>query len=215
MKQRVTVYVDGFNLYYALKSIKRIDPDWRKCYWIDYVNLFEQFLGPEQELVKVVYFTASPLNPSKNSRQSALLNANKLLHPTLFEVVRGQYIGKTYICPHCGFAISKPEEKRTDVNLSVRMIGDCVMDNTDVLILVSADSDLIPPIDFIYQNYPHKKVRVYFPPGHFCHDISHTLFVHRSKPVLLLKNKRKFINSIMPDEVSDDNTTVSIPGKWK
>ncbi|HRZ98838.1 MAG TPA: hypothetical protein P5084_14875, partial [Paludibacter sp.] len=78
--KRVTVYIDGFNFYYALKRTKKIDSDWNQFYWIDFVKLFSFFLGEDQELVKVIYFTASPLSPQKSSRQSALLNANKLIN---------------------------------------------------------------------------------------------------------------------------------------
>ena len=215
MKKRVTIYIDGFNFYYGLKRIKSADVDWRKYYWIDYVKLFEQFVGPDQELAKVVYFTASPLSPSKNSRQSALLNANKLLHPDKFEVVRGKYIGKTIECPHCKFAISKPEEKRTDVNLSVRMMGDCFMDKTDILVLVSADSDLVPPIEFIQSNHHNKKVKVYFPPANFSNDLKDNIIMHKWKPILLERNKIKFENSIMPERIDINGKIVTIPDKWK
>ena len=59
VKSRVTFYVDGFNFYYGLKRMKQIDVNWQRYYWIDVVKLFEQFLGLEQELNKVIYFTAS------------------------------------------------------------------------------------------------------------------------------------------------------------
>lgn len=213
--QRVTVYIDGFNFYYGLKRIKSIDRDWQKYYWIDYVKLFEQFVGIDQELVKVLYFTASPLNPSKNSRQSALLNANRMLNPDRFEIIRGKYIGKTLECPHCKYAISKPEEKRTDVNLSVRMMGDCMMDKTDVLILVSADSDLIPPIEFIQNNYQDKKVKVYFPPSNFSNDLKDNIRRHRGKPIQMENNKPKFENSVMPNKILINGKTITKPDKWK
>ena len=215
MKQRVTVYIDGFNLYYGLKRMKETNAEWQNFYWIDYVNLFSQFIGKDQELVKVIYFTASPLNPSKNSRQSALLNANRILHPEQFEVVRGKYIGKTIECPHCKFAISKPEEKRTDVNLSVRMMGDCAMNQTDILILVSADSDLVPPIEFIQKYHKDKKVRVYFPPANFSNDLKDNMIRHKGKLILLINNKLKFANSVMPDTVTANGKTATKPEKWK
>lgn len=215
--QRVTVYIDGFNFYYALKRTKRIDSDWQKFYWIDFVKLFSYFLGPKQELQKVVYFTASPLNPQKSSRQSALLNANKLINDSKFEIIRGKYFSKQIICPNCKFSIDKPEEKRTDVNISVQLIGDCALDKTDILILVTADSDLVPPIEFIQKNYPHKKVKVYFPPNSYCNDLRDNININKGKVVLLKDNKVKFNNSIMPDIVysADGSNSISIPAKWK
>ena len=89
MAQRVTFYIDGFNFYYGLRRTKHNEPQWGDYYWIDMVKLCEGFLGEGQEVEKVIYFTASPLNPEKSSRQSAFLNANKLINGNRFEVVRG------------------------------------------------------------------------------------------------------------------------------
>ena len=93
-KKRVTFYIDGFNFYFGLKRSKMVDSVWREFYWIDIVKLCESFLGEGQTLEKAIYFTASPLSPQKNSRQSAFLNANKLINGDRFEIVRGQYLDK-------------------------------------------------------------------------------------------------------------------------
>lgn len=37
-KQKVIVYVDGFNFYYGLKSKK-----WKPYYWLDFVKFFSSF----------------------------------------------------------------------------------------------------------------------------------------------------------------------------
>ena len=214
-KKRVTFYVDGFNFYYGLKRKKKTDGSWKRFYWIDVVKLFEQFLGPDQELEKVIYFTASPLDPAKSSRQSAFLNANSILHPDKFEIVRGKYINKTITCPQCRYSISRPEEKKTDVNLSVRMMGDCFNDRTDIVVLVSADTDLIPPIDFILNNFPGKKVKVYFPPTNHSFDISDYMKARKTSIVRLESNLSKFNNAIMTETVTDGTKTYTIPDCWK
>lgn len=215
VKKRVTFYVDGFNFYYGLKRMKRVDQQWRQYYWIDVVKLFEQFLGPDQELVKVIYFTASPLDPDKSSRQSAFLNANALLNPEKFEIVRGKYINKTIQCPNCHTAINRPEEKKTDVNLSVRMMGDSLKNETDIIVLVSADTDLIPPLDFILKNFTDKKVKVYFPPSNNSFDINNFIRAHKGSVVHLEKNAIKFSNATMPETVTDGSKTYTIPSNWK
>ena len=132
---RVTVYIDGFNFYYGLRTKRRVAPAWAKAYWVNLVKFFEMFLGEDQELIKVIYFTASPLNQDKSSRQSAFLNANKGLNGERFEIVRGKYLEKKITCPNCKYTIIRPEEKKTDVNISIRMIADCFQNKTDSLIL--------------------------------------------------------------------------------
>lgn len=213
--ERVTFYIDGFNFYYGLKTQKDIMPQWGQSYWIDLIKLCSQFLGPNQAIEKVIYFTASPLSKSASQRQSAFLNANKALNPGIFEVVRGKYLPKVYECPNCHYSIMKPEEKKTDVNISIRMIGDCIQNKTDRLVLISGDSDLIPPIEFIAKNYPKKRLRVFFPPSISSREIMDIMRRHGSKAVFLINNFPKFVASIMDDEVKIGGKSYFIPPKWK
>ena len=215
MTKRVTFYIDGFNFYFGIKRARSIDRNWGNCYWIDVVKLCESFLGEDQILEKVVYFTASPMNPAKNSRQSSFLNANKLINGEKFEIVRGKYMDKIITCPNCNMSFSKPEEKKTDVNISVRMLADCMEDKTDTVALVSADSDLIPPLEHIQRLFPQKGIKVYFPPTNYSNDIKDNLLHHRSKPVLMKNNLPRFLRAVMDDEVSDGIRTFRIPQKWK
>lgn len=66
-KQRVIVYIDGFNFYFGLKS----NAKWKKYYWLDIVKLFEMFMRPNQELVAVKYFSAKPDDIDQSLRQNA------------------------------------------------------------------------------------------------------------------------------------------------
>lgn len=213
--KRVTFYVDGFNFYYGIRTAKQVDKKWYKSYWIDLVKFFSMFLGEDQTLEKVIYFTASPLNKDKSQHQSAFLNANKLINGDKFEVVRGKYISKEIKCPNCKYTIIRPEEKKTDVNISIRMLADSVNDGTDIIVLVSGDSDLIPPIEFIQNNIADKKVKAFFPPSIFSRDISTNMKAHKSKVILLEKNYNKFVLAQMPDVVTNGSFTYTIPEKWK
>ena len=84
---RVIAYIDGFNLYYGLKS-KR----WQRYYWLNVQRLVRRLLKPNQDLVFVKYFTAriscSPSDPRKHLRQSAYLEALQTLSD--FRVLYGQ-----------------------------------------------------------------------------------------------------------------------------
>lgn len=131
-----------------------------------------------------------------------------LLHPDKFEIVRGKYINKIIQCPNCNAAINRPEEKKTDVNLSVRMMGDAFNNATDVIVLVSADTDLIPPLDFILKNFKDKKVKVYFPPSNNSFNIHSFMTAHKSGIIYLEKNATKFANAIMPDVVEKEGKNI-------
>ena len=213
--ERVNFYVDGFNFYYGLKRLKAADSDWQKFYWIDFVKLFGHFVGDNQVLQKVYYFTAPPLKVAKSNRQGLLLDANKAINGGRFEVVKGQFYEKQHLCPVCNTTYLKPEEKRTDVNISVRMMGDCSLNTVDTLVLVCADSDLVPPLQFIRENYPDKKIRVYFPPDNFSGALRDFMKAGKGSVVRLEKSKVKFNNSVMPDTVSKDGVSYTIPVQWK
>ena len=93
--------------------------------------------------------------------------------------------------------------------------GDCVLDATDTIVLVSADSDLVPPWEFIQRQYPEKRIKVYFPPSNFSCDLKDNLTHHSSKPVLMYKNERRFRDAIMPDVVTDGTKRYEVPEKWR
>ena len=139
MSKRVNIYVDGFNFYYGIKSKK-----WKKYYWLEIVKFFDQFIKPYQELLTVYYFTAVPKNSGKKDRQDLFFSANKL-NPR-FKLIFGKYLEKTIRLG--GKTFKTYEEKQTDVNIAVEMIRNVVFDKCDITILVSADSDLLPPINF-------------------------------------------------------------------
>lgn len=115
------------------------------------------------------------------------------------------------VCPHCKFAIPRPEEKKTDVNISVRMIGDCVQKKVDSVYLISADTDLIPPLEFILKNFPDIKVKVYFHPANCSRDIKNFGFSNGMKVKELINNIDRFYRAKMPDVVGQ----YSIPAEWK
>lgn len=93
------------------------------------------------------------------------------------------------------------------------MIEDSVMNATDIVALVSADSGLVSPIELIQRLFPEIGIKVYLPPSNFSNDLKDNLIHHRSKPVLMIKNTRRFQSAIMPHTVSKDGKTYTIPDK--
>ena len=76
--QRVAAYIDGFNLYYGLRS-----KGWQRYYWVDMNLLVGKLLRPSQQLEVVRYFTtrvlAVPGDPNKPKRQNMYLEALETL----------------------------------------------------------------------------------------------------------------------------------------
>jgi len=162
VQQRVIAYIDGFNLYFGLKS-----KGWQRYYWLNLRRLIERLLKPRQRLVAVKYFTArvagTPSNPDKPRRQSAYLDALQTL-PDL-RVFYGHYLLRTQKCRACGMEAQIPTEKMTDVKIAVELLADAFQNSFDVAMIVSADSDLVPPVGTVRRLFPGKSVIVAFPPN--------------------------------------------------
>ncbi len=209
---RVTFYFDGFNFYNGLKEQSKADKSWRKYYWFDVVKFCQSFISPDQTLVAVKYFTSDPLNVQQRQRHKKFFEVNSVLNPNTFQIINGKYKKKNIECNLCHSVFEHPEEKRTDVNLSVSLLLDCALDKTDTLILVSADTDLIPAIQAIKVNYPTKKIRVYFPPSRTSGELYEEM---KRNIVYLAKNKYKFEGAKLPNNVEISGVTYSIPDEWK
>ena len=162
LTQRVAAYIDGFNLYYSLR-----EKGWRRYYWLDMAHLAENLLRADQRLVAVRYFTAlvfpEPNDPDKPLRQNAYLEALATL-PAL-HVHMGYHPAKKLRCPSCGASWQTHEEKMTDVNIAVELLGDAQDDLFDTAIIISGDGDLASPVHTVRERYPGKQTIVAFPPG--------------------------------------------------
>lgn len=157
-KNRVIVYIDGFNLYFGMK-----DAGFNRCKWLNVEKLVRSYLTANQELIEIKYFTSRITNnPQKQKRQSTYLEA---IETTEVKIIYGLYKAKKIECENCGHNWKISNEKMTDVNIATHIIIDAFHDKYDTAILISGDSDLVPPIKAVHQNFPNKVVSVFFPPN--------------------------------------------------
>ena len=84
-------------------------------------------------------------------------------------------------------------------------------EKVDSIVLVSADTDLIPPLEFILTNYPEVKMKVYFPPANSSRCIKDFGFRNKLKVKELVNNIDRFYRAKMPDSVG----SYAIPPEWK
>jgi len=156
-KERVQVYIDGFNLYFGMLEAK-LD----NCKWLNLKSLALQLLEPNQTLVGIKYFTSRVSNNSeKQKRQSTYIEA---LETIGVKIYYGKYQSGTIECHRCGNVWACYNEKMTDVNLATQMLIGAYQDQYDTAMLISGDSDLVPPIREIHSLFANKRVFVAFPP---------------------------------------------------
>jgi uncharacterized LabA/DUF88 family protein len=160
-RERVISYIDGFNLYFGIKAAGL-----RHHLWLDLLALSKNLSMAFQDVVEVKYFTSRISGPgSKQQRQSTYLDALGTLDKAVFKMYFGKYQDEPQRCRLCGQEDRVPHEKMTDVNIAVEMMRDAYQDRFDTALLISADSDLCPPVSAIRMLFPLKRVVVGFPPN--------------------------------------------------
>jgi uncharacterized LabA/DUF88 family protein len=204
---KVNAYVDGFNLYFGLKS-----KGWKRYYWLNIQKLIQNLLKPDQVLNFTKYFTAritkTVENPEKHKRQKIYLEALCTLDN--FQIIYGHYLPKERSCKKCNWSWTTYEEKMTDVNIAVELIKDTFHNSFDTAILISGDSDLVGPINTIHNLFPSKRIVVAFPPDR------HSKHLKKVGDANFTISRKKLADSIFEDKVlKSDGYLLHRPDKWR
>jgi uncharacterized LabA/DUF88 family protein len=204
MKNRVIAYIDGFNLYFGLRSA-----NWKRYYWLNMKALAKNLLKGDQALAFTKYFTSRVSYPvHKERRQSTYIEALETLSD--FSIHYGHFQANPQTCRKCGHQDLVPSEKMTDVNIAVEMMSDAFQDQFDVALLISADSDLSAPIHAIKQLFPQKRVIVAFPPER------HSAQLMKMAHGYLQIGRASLTRSMFPDRVQKANKFVlHRPAEWR
>jgi len=209
-------YIDGFNLYYGLK-----EAGYRRYYWLNPVALAQELIPPDHILVSTKYFTApvrggSASDPqgranardASRRRQGRYLDALETLQG--IERFDGHYLMKSVKCPHCNKRFGRDEEKMTDVQIATEMLSDAFQKSFDTAIVISADSDLVPPVRQIKNLDSSKRIDVVFPPKRKSYEL--TQAADNVKRIW----RRALAKCQLPDPVvSGDGCDINRPNSWQ
>jgi uncharacterized LabA/DUF88 family protein len=201
--ERVIAYIDGYNLYYGLKS-----KDWKRYYWLNLQALIGQFIRPNQSLILTKYFTTVVKQPDdKRLRQAEFLDALKAL--SNFEIYYGQFLSETITCRRCGHSYTTYHEKMTDVNISVELMSDAFQNQFDTAFLLSADSDLTGTVETV-RRLLKKRVVAIFPPGRSSYSLKNV-----ANAVLHIGHL-ELAKSLFPDEITvPGGVVLRRPATWR
>jgi NYN domain len=225
--RRVSVYIDGFNLYYG--SLKRTPYKWLNPYALACA------LMPSDHVTAVHYFTArvkpTPRNPSVHQRQGIYLRAlatlpNVHVREGFFLLKKSRQARVQPLNPSNPKApnpangtveIWLNEEKGSDVNLATQLLLDAFDNNFDFAVVVSNDSDLAWPILMVRKKFK-KNVGVYKPerpasyPSADARPDSKEL--QRNSRWLRHIEERHLIASQLPATLADATGTITKPPGW-
>ena len=97
----------------------------------------------------------------------------------------------------------------TDVNIATQILIDAYQDKYDMAMLISGDSDLVPPIKAIHGLFMNKRVFVVFPPKR--HNTSMALVAKGS----IMIGRKKLADSQFDNEVPKaDGFILRKPKEW-
>jgi uncharacterized LabA/DUF88 family protein len=200
--KRLNVYIDGFNLYFGMR-----DAGFEHCKWLDVCALSKLLKNADHELNKIKYFTARiSSNTKKGQRQSDYIDA---LMTTEVQFVYGQYRPEEIECYECFHKFTHSKEKMTDVNIATHMIVDAYKNDYDVALLISGDSDLVPPIKAIKEIFPKKEILVALPPLRESNEL------RKCANSVFVIGRKKLEACQLPNEVENKNAfIIKKPSIW-
>jgi uncharacterized LabA/DUF88 family protein len=200
---RYCFYIDGFNVYYALQE----NQSYHKYKWLNYRKLAESVIRAQDTIASVYYFTAVVRWRQENANRHA--RYIRVLRSVGVETIQGRFMNKRVRCHLCGKEFLTHEEKRTDVNIALKILGDAIDDMFDIAVVVSADSDLLPALESVGRRFPEKKIGVMFPIGRSSADLRQIAHFRLRMREQVLKDCQ------FPDEVHVGKAVLTRPDTWR
>lgn len=139
-KKKVSVYIDGANFVYGLKTLNPKYSD----YHFDFENFVKRIIGKD-DLIDIFYYNASlkqEVNPRRFKEQQKLLARLRKISKC-----------KIILCKRQKRFNKDDEEyyiiKGDDINLALDMLNDAWENKYDKAILISGDGDFAPLIKYV------------------------------------------------------------------
>ena len=164
--KKAIYFIDGFNLYHSIISIQNNTGEYLK--WLDIKSLCKSYtptLGKDVEVVGINYFSAlqdylSVTAPDKIKRHKLYI---RCLKSTGVNVILGRFKEKDVYCNSCKKHFKKHEEKETDVSIAVKIIESFCLNECDLAVIVTGDTDLTPVVHVAKKIFPKKEIIFIFP----------------------------------------------------
>jgi len=209
-KKKIAVYVDGFNLYHAIKNL-------RKNYlkWLNLASLAEKFIDSEIESIeKIYYFSAVATHlPESMARHNLYLEA---LETEKIEFIKGNFKRKQlrYKNNQLELVWHKYEEKETDVNIGIYLVRDAVVRLFDKFILITNDTDIVPAINMAKAENKQVEIKILTPPSFPKTHDSLIKAIYPGKAVHITENHIQL--SLFPEVITKKNKKmIRIPPEYK
>ena len=169
-KERIAIYIDGFNLYHALDALN--EPHLK---WVNLDKLASTLAkSRSQQVISINYFSAfATFYQNTNlhgrlARHQAYVRAleSKGVICTMGNFAKRDWIfrGKQYKATW-----RRREEKQTDVAIGVHVIRDAFKNSFATAWILSCDADMLPIFREAKKEFPSKSFITVAPPGRAHH----------------------------------------------
>lgn len=214
---KVNVYVDGFNLYHALKNLRI-----KRYRWLNLKKLAQKFIDSDVDVIENIYYfsaLATHIDSDTVSKHKAYIEALKTEGITF---VAGNFkakiahiskeIREKYNIPNSEKSLTH-EEKESDVNLALYILRDAMMKICDKMLIITNDTDISPAIKMAKEQNDKLDIKVLTPPTFKkCHQ---ALLRAAHQPYTISITQKKIEESLFPYEITKPNgKKIFIPKKW-
>jgi hypothetical protein len=227
MSFRTNVYVDAFNVYYGCTK----DTPYR---WLNLARLCELTLT-NNEINQIKVFTGivkpRPNDPQQPVRQQIYLRALRTIpNLTIIEgsfLIHKRWYPKVEPKPDGNLEyvqVTCPEEKGSDVNLAAHLLYDAFIDDYEMAVIISNDSDLAEPVRMVkvllkkkvgilnpqinQERYRKADGTIDYTKVRFSNELRR--YATFSKPLA----EEALAQSQFPDELTDSVGTFRKPSSW-
>jgi len=206
----VNVYIDGFNLYHAIRNLN--EPYLK---WLNLRSLAEKFIDRKHDVINEInYFSAIAKHLSQDIqlRHLAYISA---LKANRINFVEGCFKEKEvhFKNENGSQKIKKFEEKETDVNIVIHIVRDAISFNCDKMLVITNDTDITPALKMALKHNKNLKIKILTPPTYRLHYTLKSV-IQQEKPIHILKEHIQ--RSLLPEEVMLPNgKIIRIPSNYK
>lgn len=195
---------------------------------MNYKKLVEQFLWNNEVIKGTYFFTAYYTTNPKSPRFIRHKLFNRALMEHGIEPILWTFIRKEKTIPKSSIIGVQPterlsdidnidaidysskEEKKTDVNLAVRLVEDAYEDRFDIAYILTCDTDIVPAVFLVKRKFPNKKLinlRIANSIGRDIRDLCHQCIEIGSKHIEY---------ALMDEEIHTTNQwIIKMPDEWK
>lgn len=164
MTKRVSVFIDGYNLYHAIDNLKI--PILK---WTDPLVVSREFARSDHgfEIIRAKFFTAPPIHKSKQVQERYFNYIKALKFYCKIDVIEGKFKKKLLSYRDSkgkAFTRLTHEEKESDVNIALAILEDSYEKISDKILVITNDSDISPAIRMALEKNKKLKINVITPP---------------------------------------------------